>query len=294
MSLVITAPTGNIGKVLVTKLLDAGADLTLVARYPEKVDAAVRDRVKIAQGDLSDAAFMQTATVGADALFLLAPPNFTAPNARDYYQTLVQSAANAIRANEIAHVVVISSGGHSKEGDDLGLIGLIFELENTLSETGANVLYLRCGNFMENFLFQVDAIKSTGAFYDLYRPETLAPFVATRDIAAVAAEKLLNRDWTGINSLAVQGAADVSFAEAAQILTEATGKEIRHVQVPAEQVTQTYLSMGASPDMTEKFVKMFQAFDDGAYKVEPRTAETTTPTTLRQWAVENLKPLVNP
>ena len=239
MSIVIIAPTGNSGKVLVTKLLEANADLTLIARHPEKLDAAVRDRVKIAQGDLSDSAFMQTATEGADALFLLAPPNFDAPNARDYYQTLVQSAANAIRANKIAHVVVISSGGHGKEGDDLGLIGLVFELENTLNETGANLLYLRCGSFMENFLFQADAMKNTGAFYYLYRPETKLPLVATRDIAAVAAKKLLNRNWTGINSLAVQGAADVNSTEAAQILTDAIGKEIRYVQVPAEQVTQT-------------------------------------------------------
>ena len=46
--------------------------------------------------------------------------------------------------------------------------------------------------------------------------------------------------------------------------------------------------------MTAAFVKMFEAFDNGAYQREPRTAETTTPTTLHEWAVENLKPLINP
>ena len=171
---------------------------------------------------------------------------------------------------------------------------MLFELENTLDEAGANTLHLRCGNFMENFLWQVEPMKATGAFYYLYRPDTRLPFVATRDIAGVAAEKLLNRNWTGVNNLAVQGAADLSLTEAAQILMEATGKEIRYVQVPPEQAKQSYLDIGASPDAADKYVKMFQAFDNGAYKMEPRTPETTNPTTLKQWASENLKPLVNP
>ena len=294
MSIAITAPTGNIGKVLTAKLLDAGADLTLIVRHPEKLDASVRDRVKIAQGDLGDHDFMRKATEGAEALFFLAPPNLPAPNLQAYYRTLIHNAADAARANRISHIVDISSGGYGYQSPDAGLIGMLFELENTLNEAGANTLHLRCGNFMENFLWQADAIKNTGAFYYLYRPETALPFVATRDIAAVAAEKLLNRNWSGVNDLAVQGAADITLSDAAQILTEAIGKEIRYVQVPAEQVTQTYLAMGASPDGADKIVKMFVAFDNGAYQMEPRTAETTNPTTLRQWATENLKPLINP
>lgn len=294
MSIAITAPTGNIGSSLVTKLLDANADLTLIVRNPEKLDAAVRDRVKVAQGDMSDHDFMQKATEGAEALFLLAPPNPTAPDMRAYYWTLVNNAADAIRANNIAHVVVISSGGEGYKGVDSGIIGLFFELEKALNAAGASTMHLRCGNFMENFLFQLEPLRTTGAFYNLYRPEVPLPFVATRDIATVAAEKLLDRSWTGINSLAVQGAADVSSAEAAQILTEAVGKPIHYIQVPAEQVLQSYLGMGASQDAAEMFVKMFQAFDDGAYRMEPRTPETTNPTTLKQWANEVLKPLLNP
>lgn len=294
MSIAITAPTGNIGSSLVTKLLDANTDLTLLVRHPEKLDAAVRDRVKVAQGDMTDHDFVQRATEGAEALFLLAPPNITAPSIRDYYWTLVNNAADAIRANKIAHVVVISSGGENYQGDNSGILGLFFELEKALNAAGGSTMHLRCGNFMENFLFQLEPLRTQGAYYGLYRPETPLPFVATRDIATVAAAKLLDRSWTGVNSLPVHGAADLSSAEAAQILTEAVGKPIQYVQVPAEQIRQSYLGMGASPDCADMFVKMFQAFDDGAYHMEARTPETTTPTTLQRWATEVLKPLLNP
>ena len=105
MSIAITAPTGNIGSSLVTKLLAANQDLTLIVRHPEKLAAEVRDRVKIAQGSMEDRDFMQKATEGTEALFFLAPPDHTKPDLTAYYRTLIQNAANAIRANSIAHTV---------------------------------------------------------------------------------------------------------------------------------------------------------------------------------------------
>lgn len=39
--------------------------------------------------------------------------------------------------------------------------------------------------------------------------------------------------------------------------------------------------------------ELLLAFDRGIYGNEPRTPETTTPTTLQQWASEVLKPALN-
>ena len=186
---------------------------------------------------------------------------------------------------------ISSVGGGAQNA---GLVSETYRIEDALNATNANVLSLRCGFFMENFLMFLPTLREQGAFYSLLRPNLPVPMVATHDIAHVAAHKLLDRSWQGKLTLAVQGAADVTSDQAALIVSEATGKTIQYVQVPAEQVRQTFLQMGASPDMADNYIDMLTAFDQGIYAAEPRTPETTTPTTLQQWATETLKPILNP
>jgi hypothetical protein len=46
--------------------------------------------------------------------------------------------------------------------------------------------------------------------------------------------------------------------------------------------------------LTEAFFEVFQAIESGLLRPsEPRTAETTTPTTLEEFARDGLKPLVS-
>ena len=290
VGIVITAPTGNIGSKLVELLLAENADLTLLVRDPAKLSEQVRRKTTVKQGDLTDAEFVRQATKGADALFWLSPPSLTAPDIPAYYAALYHAAAGAVTANRIPHVVLISGGGGGNR--NAGTATQLFETEDALNATGANVLSLRCGLFMENFFWYLPTIQSDGAWYGLNRPELSVPFVATQDIAAVAAHKLLHRDWTGQSYLAVQGAADLTLAEAANILTVNTGKTIRYIQVPAEAMQGSLLGMGATPDAAQNLVTMFQAFEAGSYAAEPRTPETTTPTTLAEWSRAHLKPLL--
>lgn len=292
MSIVVSAPTGNIGSRLVELLLEANADLTLLVRNPDKLAPSVRSRVKVEQGDLQDADFVARATQGAKAFFVLAPPNFGAPNVHAYYQTISDYVVGAVRANYISHVVLISSGGagHGKAG----FVTEVFHIEEALDATEANVLSLRCGSFMENFKLYLPTLREQGAFYGINRPDLPAPLVATQDIAAVAAQKLLDLSWQGKLKLAVHGAADVTYDEAAQILSKVIGKPIHYGQIPAEALRQSLLQMGATPDVAANYIEMLEAFDTGIYASELRTPETTTPTTFQQWAEEVLKPELSP
>ena len=255
---------------------------------PAKLSEDVRRRVTVKQGDLSDAEFVAKATEGADALFWLNPPNFAAPDVSAYYEILRQSAVKAITANKIPRVVHISSGGGGSR--EAGLVTETFITEDALNATGANVISLRAGSFMENFLSYLFMLKNDGAWCSPFSPDLKAPFVATQDIAAVAARKLLHPDWQGQTFLAVHGAADLTPTEAMEILTETTGKTLKYVQVPAEAFRQNLLGFGASESVADQYIKMVAAFNTGIYAAEPRTSETTTPTTLAEWSRAVLKP----
>ena len=63
-------------------------------------------------------------------------------------------------------------------------------------DLGANVTYLRCGMFFTNLEAQIDAIRS-GTIPVILPVDHALPWVAPRDIAEVAATRLLSTDWSG-------------------------------------------------------------------------------------------------
>lgn len=289
--IVITTPTGQIGRALTEQLLGCGEAVTLLVRAAQKLPETVRKNATVFEGSLDDAEFVTYATQGAEALFWLTPPNLGAANLRAWYRQFGDVAAKAVQANRIPYVVNISSGGGGVT--DAGPISNLHEVEQVLDTVATNILHLRCGNFMENFLTQLKPIQHQGCFYYPSPGDYPIPMIATQDIASVAAQHLQKRSWTGRKILAVHGAADLSLEEAASILSDVLGKSIRYVSVPSEQFRQILLSQGASGDGAEQLLRMFDAVvNQNAYAAESRTSETTTPTTLAQWARAVMLPLI--
>ncbi|HEX3679246.1 MAG TPA: hypothetical protein VHU90_05965, partial [Galbitalea sp.] len=119
-----------------------------------------------------------------------------------------------------------------------------------------------------------------------------APYVATRDIAATAAQLLRDRSWTGAGGVAVLGPEDLALADIAAITAEVLGRPVRYQQVPAQTYKVQLLKYGASEDFAQGLVDMYAAKDNGLDSSEPRTPESTTPTTYRAWCSEVLRPAV--
>jgi uncharacterized protein YbjT (DUF2867 family) len=118
------------------------------------------------------------------------------------------------------------------------------------------------------------------------------PTCATRDIAAVAAGLLLDHSWSGQASVPVLGPEDLSFNDMAQIMSEVLGRPVRFQQVPAETYRATLTGRGMSEAMAQGTVDMLLAKDKGLDNAEPRSPQSTTPTSFRQWCEEVLKPAV--
>lgn len=290
MSIAVTTPTGQIGSRVARILAGAGAPLTLLARDPARLPDDLRARADVRRGSLEDAAFVREATRGAEALFLLVPPDYATRDWRAFQLGIARAAADAVRENGVRHVVLLSSGGAHR--DDLLAISRVGETERMLEGAAPHVLSLRAGFFMENFLSAVPTIREMGAVFMGISPESRAAFVATRDIADVAARHLLDRSWSGHRVLPVQGPEDLSFREAAERLAEGTGRPVRYVQVDDEQVKAALLGAGASEHVADEYTRMFRRLDETGFDREPRTPEATTPTTLAEWARETLRPLV--
>jgi uncharacterized protein YbjT (DUF2867 family) len=288
MSIVITTPAGHIGSRVLQQLLKAGADVSVIVRNPEKLSDSVRSKVKIHQGSLADAGFVKKAFQGASAVLWLTPPNYAHSDVAAYHTEMGDVAATAIKANKVPRVVNISSGGaHLGNAGAISGLGIV---ERKLNEAAENIVHLRAGFFMENFLQHIESIKRDGAAYDLASADKPYPIVAVQDIGDVAAGLLLDTKWSGRNIRGLHGPADLTFGEVVKILSDSIGKPVKYVQLTPDQAYQTFVAIGASPGFAKGLIEMYQALSQPGTIAEPRTPQTTTPTTMREWADTVFRP----
>jgi uncharacterized protein YbjT (DUF2867 family) len=288
--ILVTTPTGHIGTRAVGKLLAAKADLTLFVRNPDKLAADVRSRVKVVTGDLDDADALARAAKGVDEVFFVVPPNLTAADWRGWQRQLGRNFVHAVQANGIKRVVLLSSFGAQKE--KLGPISGLGEIERMLQPAVPDFLSVRAGSFMENLLASVPTIRDQGVIYNALPADRKLPMVATVDIGDVVAAKLLDRSWRGHRIVGVHGPADVTMGEAATIIGDVLGRPVTFTQVPIEALKDGLRRAGMSNSVIDGYVDMVTGLSAGAVSEEPRTEETTTPTTLAEFARTVIRPAV--
>jgi uncharacterized protein YbjT (DUF2867 family) len=118
------------------------------------------------------------------------------------------------------------------------------------------------------------------------------PWIATKDIAALAAGYLVDRTWTGQDPVEVLGGEDLSYQDIAAILTDVLGTPVRYERGDRAAVEQFLVGRGFSEAMARSMMDMDLAGERGINNATPRTAANTTPTTFREFAVEAVKPAV--
>ena len=285
MSIVVTTPTGHSGSAVCRRLLDAGQNVTLLARDASKLSPLVARGATVKAGALEDRKYLVEATKGAAVLFWVTPGDMRSPDLRAFQNRLGENAAAAVKANGIPWVVNLSSYG-AHHGSGTGPVDGLHDIEKLLEGVARNVLHLRPSFFMENHLNSRQTIDAQGAIYSPIAGSTRVPMVATRDIAEAAARRIVARDWTGRAVAGLHGPADLSFDQVAATIAKVLRKPVAHVKVPTDAVLQAMTKMGLSADVARGMVELLQAAESGylGRGAEPRTAQTTTPTTFLDFA----------
>ena len=289
--IVVTTPTGAIGQQVLEKLLDSGETIRVIARDPSRLPTQARERMEVVQGSHSDSAVVDRAFEGADSVFWVVPPDFQANNVEARYLEFIKPACEAFKSRGVKRVVAVSALGRGWP-KPAGLVSASVAMDDQIASTDVAFRALTMPSFMDNFLRQVEPIKNQGMFFSPMSRDLKAPTCATRDIAAVAAKLLLDFSWSGCANVPVLGPEDLSCNEMAQIISEVLGRPIRFQQIPFEAFKASLIESGASESMATAMVEMMVAKNEGLDNMEPRTAESTTPTSFRQWCEEILKPAV--
>lgn len=291
--IVVTTPTGGIGQQVLANILDSGEPIRVIARDPSRIPSQTRDRVEIVQGSHGDVDVVNKAFAGADAVFWLPPPDPRCESLEAAYAGFTRPACEAFRKKGVKRVVGISALGRGTAvAKNAGLVTASLQMDDLIASTGVSYRALTMPSFMDNVLRQIEPIKSRGMFFSPISADRKLPTCATRDIAAAAATLLLDRSWSGQGSVAVLGPEDLSFNDMAQIMSEVLGQPVRFQQIPLEAVKTALLAKGMSEAMAQGMVDMMAAKNAGLDSAEPRTPQSTTPTSFRQWCEDVLKPAV--
>jgi uncharacterized protein YbjT (DUF2867 family) len=165
-------------------------------------------------------------------------------------------------------------------------------MDDLIADTGVAYRALANPSFFENLLEESDSIRDKGVFTDTVDADRKAPLVAVADIAAAAAGLLLNRSWSGTDSVPVLGPQDLSPNDLARIMTEQLGRPVRYERQPLDELYTTLVGYGLNEAFVQGIVDMKRAKDEGLDAGIVRTPDTTFPTSFEQWCAQTLKPAV--
>jgi uncharacterized protein YbjT (DUF2867 family) len=290
--IVVTTPTGDIGRQVLDRVLDGGEPVRVIVRDSSRLPEHVRARVEVVEGSHADADTIAKALQGADRLFWLVPPaGFQdAGPARGYYLDFTRAAAQEAASRGV-RMVHVTSLGRGYDGE-AGLLSAALGMDELIEGTGVRYRALALPFFMENVLRQAQPIAQEGVFSLANTADRPLPTVATRDVAAAAAALLLDRTWSGQARVPLVGPDRLTPDAMAETISETLGRTVRYQQVPLADFQDRMVRRGASPSLAQDMADMVSAQNHGIYDAEPRDPASATATGFRQWCQNVLKPTV--
>jgi len=285
---VVLGGSGNTGSIIADFLLAKGKKVRVVGRDLGRLQRFSRKGAEAITADLSDAAALTKAFSGAGAAYLLLPPL----NSREEQERQSDAIAAAVKNSRLRYAVHLSSyGAHVPEGTG-PVTGLHSSEQKLNGISDLNVLHLRPGYFMENNLAAIDMIRGMGIFGHALLPDLKLPLIATRDIGAYAAQRLLDLDFSGKQTRELLGERGLTMAEATAVIARNIGKpDLRYEQFSYDQVQQALTQAGFSPKKAAVYIEMFQAINAGLLAAqEPRSMQNSTPTSFDKFVQDVFVP----
>lgn len=266
MKIIVTGSLGHISKPLTTRLVQEGHTVTVISSQPAKQKDIEALGARAAIGSLEDVIFLTTTFKGADAVYVMVPPNNYFDPGLDlmaHYRNLGHNYAQAIEQSGVKRVVNLSTIGAHLNKDNGILLGA-HDVQNILNKLPSDIglTHMRPVSFYYNLFAYVDMIKKTGLIAANYGANDLIPWVSPLDIADAVAEELVT-PFTG-RKIRYVASEELTGNETARILGEAIGKpDLQWILISDEEVRSRLESIGMNKQIAAGLVEMYASLHSG-------------------------------
>jgi uncharacterized protein YbjT (DUF2867 family) len=256
-TVLVVGGTGTTGSRVAALLREQAAAARIGTRTPANGNP---EHVRF---DWSEPTTHGPAVAGVDRIYLLAPPGATEPG-----PLVEEFLAEALRAG-VRRVVLLSSSAVPDGTSGLGVLPPM--VRATMPEWAV----LRPSWFMQNFIGQhATGIRERGEIITATGEGRVA-FVDAADIAAVAARALLDPVPHNTDHL-ITGPEALSYADAAAIITDTTGRIVRHRAVSTAEMTTRFVAAGLPPEYAAMLAGLDEDIRHGAEdRVTPAVQDVT-------------------
>jgi NAD(P)H dehydrogenase (quinone) len=252
----VTGATGALGRRVAERLSAAGADLRLVVRDAARAPQVRGSEVVANPGGFDDPAGLEAALRGADTVYLVSAAE---------HENRLQQHFDAVDAAVAAGVqrIVYTSFLNASPDAVFTLVRQHFATEERIRASGVRATFLRHSMYAD-FVPFFASVENGRAVIAAPAGEGRTSFVSRDDLADVATAVLLrqDRDLDG-QALEVTGPEALTVTEAAQVLTEITGRPVDYRNQTVEEAWATRRPSGHPDWEIEGWVTSYLAIAAG-------------------------------
>ena len=277
--MLVTGGTGNVGGLVVDRLVAKGIRPRVLARDPEKARAKLGAAVDVVRGDLDDAESLDEAFHGIDVVL-----GIGVDSAIEAHDAAILAA---VKWSSTARIVKLSSLDARRDADDA--VGAWHaRSEAALRTSGVPFTIVQPAGFMSNALAWARGIKTEGVVKASTGDGKVA-MIDPADIADVCVAALVRDDLAGA-TIPITGPAALDYRTMVGILGRAIGKKLDFVPIGDVEAKQRLLAFGRSEPVADALVALWKAVREGKVDVVTNAVEGVLGRPARsfeQWAKEN-------
>jgi len=296
MRIAVVGATGRIGAQLTRKLLNAGHQVRALSRGGPSLDALVKAGAEPFPGSFdTGAGELDKFFRDADAAFLMVKTDWS--NIHGHYPAVAQRFVDALRDSPVRLAVSLTAIGSEVKGDT-GHFSCFHQLDQKLNQlANLDLVHLRAGWFMENLMAWSGAIAKHGRIGWSLNPDVELSWVATHDIADIAAHELNHP--TGERRIVREvGSEDLTMPEVAAMISKEIARPVayRYIDRKRKDVEAEFLKRFGTPELWLDGSQTLDALNDRRVRFhrERRPLPTTMEVFLRDaWKPRYLESLAN-
>lgn len=197
MKVLVIGSTGGTGRFAVKMALDAGHEVTAFARDPSAVKES-SPRLRVAKGDARDAASVDAAVAGQDAVIVAVAPRSLGET--DLQQALYRNLVAAMKKHGVRRVVNLSAWGSGDSAPHMNFFFKVFSKtvlrnvwpdkergERMLLEAGLDHVNVRPGRLLDS--------PARGGVRASLTPDGMKPELTREDLARFMVDQLGSDAW---------------------------------------------------------------------------------------------------